>query len=96
MSAVDAVTTFEKTMKEYIKHSFDVTHQYRCIRELRQLAASANCALVHIDYSENYVCKPGREIQAAHFGLHQQVVIHQGIYYCGVSLSKCFAMAMLE
>ncbi|XP_046554961.1 uncharacterized protein LOC124264267 isoform X2 [Haliotis rubra] len=37
----------------------------------------------HIDFSENYVCKLGSEIQSMHFGASKkQLSLHTGVYFC--------------
>ncbi|XP_055924519.1 uncharacterized protein LOC129956613 [Argiope bruennichi] len=44
--------------------------------------SSTDSILVHIDFSENYVCKYNQEVQSVHFGSgRQQVTIHTGVYY---------------
>jgi hypothetical protein len=68
----------------YAGHHFRVCHQLRQVQQVRQTLKNGDL-LLHVDYFENYLCKWGREIQAAHFGnAHQQVVIHQGVMYAHV------------
>jgi hypothetical protein len=41
-------------------------------------------AIVHIDFSENYMCKFNREVQSCHFGsANGQVSLHTGVAYVG-------------
>ena len=41
-------------------------------------------ALIHVDFSENYVCKFAGSVSSAHYGASQhQVTLHTGIYYIG-------------
>ena len=38
--------------------------------------------LIHIDFSENYVCKSLKEIQESRYGASKrQLTIHTGVYY---------------
>lgn len=38
--------------------------------------------IIHVDFSENYLCKYSAEIQAVHFGAsHQQATLHTGVLY---------------
>ncbi len=40
--------------------------------------------MIHVDFSENYVCKMSEEIQSMHFGASKrQITLHTGIYYVG-------------
>jgi len=39
-------------------------------------------AVIHVDFSENYVCHNASEIQCAHFGAsNHQVTLHNGVLY---------------
>ena len=42
----------------------------------------SHVALIHIDFSENYLCGYASEIQSVHFGAsHQQATLHTGMLY---------------
>ena len=44
----------------------------------------SNECLMHIDFSENYVCKMQNEVLSAHFGASKkQISLHTGVYYVG-------------
>ena len=44
----------------------------------------SNECLMHIDFSENYVCKMQNEVPSAHFGASKkQISLHTGVYYVG-------------
>ena len=74
-------TKFQKDIARFASHIFTIRHQYRCIRELRS-NMSEDDIFLHVDFSENYVCKYGKEIQSVHFGAsHNQVTLHTGIAY---------------
>ena len=53
---------------------------------------SAGECLIHIDFSENFTCRYGTEIQVVHFGSsHEQAVLHTGVLYIGQNLeTTCF------
>ena len=43
-----------------------------------------NERLMHIDFSEDYVCKMQNEVPSAHFGTSKkQISLHTGVYYVG-------------
>ena len=80
----------------FCPHVFRKNHQtkerQKCLAEL-----SYDEAAVHIDFSENYVCKLHAEIQAMHFGSsHNQATLHTVVVYtedgtntmCSISQSK--------
>ena len=72
------------------KHTYNIMHQYREIRKKR-ITMKKDEAMVHIDFSENYGCKYGSEVQSAHFGgSKRQVSLHTGICYIGQSRTVTF------
>jgi hypothetical protein len=77
---------FEQQLAKYAGHAFRACHQLRQVQLVKKTLRDGDL-LLHIDYSENYLCKWANEIQAAHFGnAHHQIVIHQGVMYVKVSL----------
>jgi hypothetical protein len=62
-TASDLVDKFVR----YKKHLFTIRAQYSYYRTKRQSLADNEC-MIHIDFSENYVCKMSSEIQGIHFG----------------------------
>ena len=65
----------------FTTHTFNIGHQNRTLRSLKELM-SADEVTVHIDFSENYTCLYGEEIQSVHFGgSHRQAYLHTGVYY---------------
>ena len=45
--------------------------------------------IVHIDFSENYVCKMASEIQSMHFGASKhQLYLYTGVYYIGTNQNQ--------
>lgn len=63
------------------KHNFNIYHQYNSQKHLRE-DLSPDEVMVHIDFSENYNCKYGSEIQSMHFGSYKkQNSFHTGVAY---------------
>ncbi|XP_053085679.1 uncharacterized protein LOC128317503 [Pangasianodon hypophthalmus] len=52
-----------------------------------------NECIIHVDFSENYICKYASEIQAVHFGAsHEQATLHTGVLYVGPDAEPvCFS-----
>ena len=73
---------FETDLKpRFTTHTFNIGHQYRTLRSLKE-QMSADEVAVHVDFSENYTCRYGAEIQSVHFGgSHRQASLHTGVYY---------------
>ena len=64
-------------------HYYNIRHQYKFYRTLKWNMMSNEC-LMHIDFSENYVCKMQNEVLSAHFGASKkQISLHTGVYYLG-------------
>lgn len=77
----DLIATLNADMKKFKIHVFNFYYQYKqyrmCADNLKY-----NEALIHIDFSENFVCKHNKEIQAMHFGAAKvQVTLHTGVLY---------------
>lgn len=75
----------EATMQieRYRRHTFNIVNQFRHGRLLRENMTDEE-VLIHIDFSENYVCKLNAEIQSMHFGASKkQVTLHTGVFYIG-------------
>ena len=79
--AFDLVSSFEESLAKMKKHQFNITHQYEACKTIRE-EMSEDEAMLHIDFSENYVTKYADEPQSAHFGAsHSQITLHTGILY---------------
>jgi hypothetical protein len=62
-------------------HVYNIRHQFKSYRYLKE-HLEENEAVIHVDFSENYICKYHSEIQSCHFGGgHSQATIHTGVYY---------------
>jgi hypothetical protein len=89
-SLANVVTVFERQMRELAKHNFILRHQYRALRQIKSSLDETN-VVVHVDFSENFMCKYSREIQSAHFGAsHEQASLHTGIIYAGANVVEPF------
>lgn len=63
------------------RHEFNISHQFNEIKNLKDNLNENEC-IVHIDFSENYACKMGEEVQGMHFGASRnQVSLHTGVIY---------------
>ncbi|KAJ3612394.1 hypothetical protein NHX12_020670 [Muraenolepis orangiensis] len=77
----DLTKDFQERLLHFRRHVFNIKWQFDAYRELRR-SLKHNESLLHIDFSENYVCKYGKEIQSVHFGgSHQQASLHTGVLY---------------
>ena len=75
----DLTDEFSTQLTRFKVHSFNICHQYQFYRKLRT-EMEDNEALVHIDFSENYIAKQSSAIQSAHFGASQnQITLHTGV-----------------
>lgn len=74
---------FHTYLQQFKQHQFNIKQQYAFCRELKK-NMSGEEALKNIDFSENYCCKYGSQIQAVHFvASHQQATLHIGMLYVG-------------
>ena len=85
----------ESVRNELARHVYIIRHQFREYKHLKE-TVDVNEAIVHIDFSENYICKNVAEIQSAHFGasnhqatLHTGVIYHIGGHFSFTSISDC-------
>ena len=63
------------------RHVCIIRHQFRAYKHLKE-TLDVNEAVIHVDFSENYVCKNAAEIQSAHFGAsNKQATLHTGVVY---------------
>ena len=75
------VEKFHKELITCYRHLFNIKHQYRAIRSLKE-NLSEHGIILHVDFSENYKCKYDSEIQSMHFGASQrQISLHTGMLY---------------
>lgn len=72
---------FRKMILRFMKHHYNMLHQFRSVK-LAKENLKADDVLLHMDFSENYNCKYGEEIQSAHFGGSKpQISLHTSVLY---------------
>ena len=77
----ELVAKFESQLKRFKVHLFNIENQTEYYRNL-QSTMKDDELLIHIDFSENYVCKSLKEIQESRYGASKrQLTIHTGVYY---------------
>lgn len=91
----EAFSRLGKSMLKYMVHVNKTKHQHVAITSLKE-KLTLNQVLIHMDFSENYGCKYGKEIESAHFGGSKpQVSLHTIVLYyrckeTNLVKSKCF------
>ena len=84
-SIYDLTTEFEEQLQRFKTHYFNIRHQFISYRQLRKQMKS-NEALVHVDFSENYIAKLANAVSSYHYGASQhQISLHTGVYYVGAN-----------
>lgn len=77
----DLIDQLQSLVSKACRHVFNVRHQFLQYRNLKGKLDDSSC-LIHIDFSENYLCRYHSEIQSAHFGAsHKQTTLHTGVLY---------------
>ena len=78
---LDLFNEFQNSMQYFFNHCGDIFFQYKAISSLKSSLKSGEI-LIHVDFSENYACKYGEEIQSFHFGgSRKQITLHTGVFY---------------
>ncbi|XP_054259871.1 uncharacterized protein LOC128984559 [Macrosteles quadrilineatus] len=77
---------FQSMFDKFVQHVNNIIHQHHAVRQIKK-TLKENEAFLHIDFSENYNCKFGQEIQSFHFGgSRDQVSMHTSVlYYHGIN-----------
>lgn len=77
----DIVYELNTSTKNYLRHVFDTSHQYRNLTNLR-INLGSNEVYIVIDFSENFMAKYAKAIQSAHFGASaKQISLHTGCFF---------------
>ena len=80
-SYADLVEACKKMLPNYLKHCFITRHQFQALQEIKD-NLKRDEILINLDFSQNYSCKYGSEIQSIHFGASKrQVTLHTGGFY---------------
>lgn len=79
---IELKTLFSNTVTSILApHVYNVRHQFKLYRHVKE-TIEMHEAVIHVDFSENYVCHNASEIQSAHFGAsNRQVTLHTGVLY---------------
>ncbi|CAB3222809.1 unnamed protein product [Arctia plantaginis] len=68
-------------LPKFLQHKQSWNHQSKTMSYLRKQLKDGE-VLIHMDFSENYVCKYNQVIQSVHFGAsHQQITLHTVVAY---------------
>lgn len=77
----DCKQLFEKSLLNIMRHEARKQHQYEISSHLRKTLTNRDL-LLHIDFSQNFEGKYGREPQSVHFGaFREQITLHTGVVY---------------
>ena len=68
-------------LAEHRQHIANIKHQYPVTSQIKKSLAEDE-VLAHLDFSKNYQCKYGEEIQSVHFGgSRKPVTLHTVMLY---------------
>lgn len=86
----EAIKLLEQQIIPFRAHEFKIFHQKQFTKTLLN-NLNADELVVLIDFSENYSCKYGTEVQSVYFGASRtQCTLHTGMLY-GQNFSQGFA-----
>lgn len=72
---------FKNMFDKFIAHVTNIIHQHKSVKQIK-ISLKVNEAFLHMDFSENYNCKFGQEIQSFHFGgSRNQISMHTSVLY---------------
>ena len=72
---------YDHDLNKYCRHIFTFHMQYNYNRKRKETMGENEC-IIHVDFSENYVCKMAREVQGMHFGASKkQLTLHTGVIH---------------
>lgn len=78
---VKLITEMIDTLPKFLQHKHSWYHQSKTMSNLRKQLQDGE-VLIHMDFSENYMCKYNQEIQSVHFGAsRQQITLHTVVTY---------------
>lgn len=77
----EVIDMFKNALPVYKKHVFSMLHQANKLKKVRENLKEGEL-LLQIDFSQNYICKLGTEVQSMHFGASKkQVSLHTGVMH---------------
>lgn len=81
LNTEDMQKYLDSEVEKFMEHCYRYFHQKNTLDKLRKSIPMDTCVII-IDFSENYVCKYGTEVQGAHFGASKTLVtLHTGVIY---------------
>ena len=77
----DILARLNVVVPEFLQHVYTIRHQYAALK-LKKETLSVEEAIIHCDFSENYVLKYHQEVQSMHFGTSKrQLSMHTSVVY---------------
>lgn len=77
----DIKQLFQKSLPSFMSHEARIQHQYKISSDLKE-SLSDRDLLLHVDFSQNFEGKYGKEPQSVHFGAsREQITLHTGVVY---------------
>lgn len=77
----DLIMQLEDNLKYFLHHELNIVHQHSAFK-MKKSDLSVQEAVIHMDFSENYLTKYAEEIQAFHYGgSRQQISLHTVVTY---------------
>lgn len=77
----DLILDLESKMDKFLNHERNIVHQHQTIKTKKESLTESE-ALIHVDFSENYLTKYAEEVQSFHFGgSRQQISMHTVVVY---------------
>ncbi|CAH0558867.1 unnamed protein product [Brassicogethes aeneus] len=77
----DLIMQFEHNLEHFLHHERNIVHQHSAFK-IKKTTLTEKEAMIHMDFSENYLTKYAEEIQAMHFGgSRQQISLHTVVTY---------------
>lgn len=81
MSTKELKDHFHEQLESFMSYLHTLIHQDQAFKKLKS-SLKDNKAVILIDFSQNYLCKFGTEIQRVHFGASRtQITLHTGLLY---------------
>ncbi|XP_052227670.1 uncharacterized protein LOC127842276 [Dreissena polymorpha] len=86
----DLMDKINTQIRRYASHIYRMYTQYNYY-SMKKNSLSDNEAILHIDFSENFECGYGKEIQSVHFGASKkQITLHTGMIFLNNNIPKSF------
>ena len=77
----EMLETFQQPMESLCRQVFNSRHQYREDTSKCDSLEKDEC-IIHIDLTDNYICRYTKRIQTVHFGgSHREVTMHTGVVH---------------